>query len=202
MSSLAVNPKRRASGAIPRFPVWEVTILMFSVVTGMNGLLSSPPPMFVIILGSVTAVKIWYLSVFLVGFTGLLALRIPAPNGLITMVVSMVGLALSCGSVVISLAIYSGQLFFPGSTTLWVFFIGAVWRGAQSFSQLTRLRNELQNLNAKRENKEPCELDHLVDGARTLAVDAENHDQEQIADDARNLAENAEQARIHKYDAQ
>lgn len=144
MRSILVFFKSPPSGAIPRFPVWEVTVMLFVLYLGIVGLLTEDSANLADLLG--TASTVWSGTLVACGVIGLIGLATPAPNGLVINLAAVSILATGAGSVVTGLAIISGNPFFPGSTTLYLFVFGSVWRTIQLLHQLTVLQRQVAKL--------------------------------------------------------
>lgn len=137
------------SGAIPRFPMWEVTVSIFAIIAGFVGYFTPDSSAIVAILGHWSIV--WNIILVVSGAGSLIGMAIPVPNGLIVHLSAMTLLAVSAGSVVVGLTVIQGNLFFSGSITLYVFAVGALARAIQIQYQLYRINKGLHLMSIKKE---------------------------------------------------
>lgn len=135
---------RPPSGAIPRFPVWEVTVLFFVGLGGLIGLLTPEPGRLIILLGG--GATIWYVVLAVTGFGSLAGMAMRPPTGLLVQLACCATLFAASAAVTAGLVAMTGELFFPGAISLYVFVIGAGWRTLQLLGQMWRLNRQMHAL--------------------------------------------------------
>lgn len=136
---------RPPSGAIPRFPIWEVTVMIFVIVAGVVGIVTPDSRALNAVLGPQWSF-VWSCILIICGMTSLVGMSMPIPNGLIIHLAGMTLLTISAGSVATGIAIQLGNVFFPGAISLYVFAVGSLLRAAQMQYQLYRINRGLHLL--------------------------------------------------------
>lgn len=138
-----------SSGASPRFPVWEVVILIFILFFGITGILH-PSPRAYEVLGP-NAVW-WFIGALLSGIFSLTGLWMKVPNGF---VVNFIGTSILCIvslSFLVGLIVYTGNPLFTGATSLYTFAIGGGVRSIQLIFEMRRIQHNLHVLNKRIED--------------------------------------------------
>lgn len=138
------NPTNPPSGALPRFPVWEVTALLFVAAVGVQGLLTPTPSRIASLLVGWTAA--WYSALIAGGLLGLAGMVLRGDTGLMVSLLSSTIIATAVGSVATALIVITGEFWYPSSTSFYVFLIGSTWRSVQLVSQLRRMAAALHDL--------------------------------------------------------
>lgn len=132
----AYDPNHPPSGAIPRFPVWEVTAMLAAVLVGATALIDPGAGRLTGLLGSIA--MLFYICLVAGGVTAIVGMLIPAPTGLLVQLVAHGILAVVAAAIGVGIAVDLGRPVFSGSSILYVFTVGGTWRAGQLLNQLWR----------------------------------------------------------------
>jgi hypothetical protein len=123
----------------PRFTVWEVVVMVFVVIAGINGLLiAGPSSSAQVLLGP--AVFVFYVLLICSGTIALIGSLIHPPDGLVIQLGGHVLLGVTCSAIYAGTAFMSGTPLYAGSVAILIFTVGAMARSWQIISQLRELR--------------------------------------------------------------
>ena len=139
-----INKDYPPSGAIPRFPIWEVIVMAFAVIAGIVGFVRPDSSSRIAVLGD--ASNYFSLGIGIGGAICIVGLIMPIPTGYVINLAGTIILTLSSGGVLVGMAVFEGDLFFSGSIALYVFMVGAIARSLQLFTQLKVLQYRLTKL--------------------------------------------------------
>lgn len=139
-----INKDYPPSGAIPRFPIWEVIVMAFAVIAGIVGFIRPDSTSRIAVLGD--ASNYFSLGIGVGGAICIIGLIMSIPNGYVVNLAGAIILTISSGGVVVGMAVFEGDLFFTGSIALYVFMIGSIVRSLQLFIQLKVLHHKLTRI--------------------------------------------------------
>lgn len=122
------------TGAMPRFPVWEVVAMSFAVVYGVGRTISPGETSLYALLGNYS--QFWFAALALGGLISLIGLAMQPINGLIINLVGCAILSITSLSVLAGLMVFYELIFFAGSLSLYVFGVGGFIRAIQLVAEM------------------------------------------------------------------
>ncbi len=130
------DPTHPPSGAIPRFPVWEVTAMLAVIFVGTTALLDPTAGRLTSLIGS--SAMLFYSCLILGGVAALIGMLMRAPGGLLVQLFAHSVLAVVSAAIGIGIGVDLGKMVYSGSSILYVLTVGGTWRAGQLLGQLWR----------------------------------------------------------------